>query len=117
MLHVRWALLGEEVRRFFGGRRIYMNKPQLVSYISKQAGINKKAATAVVNAVVGVIQTALKNPQGKIRIADLGTFRVIEMEARRGVNPRTREEMTIPPMKLPRFYAAKSLRETVQGEG
>jgi|WetSurMetagenome_2_1015567.scaffolds.fasta_scaffold939577_1 DNA-binding protein HU-beta len=93
-----------------------MTKPQLVSYISKQTGLTKKAAAQVISAVANVVQSSLQGGQGKIRIADLGTFRVIEISARRGVNPRTGKHMTIPAMRLPRFYAAKALKETVRTE-
>jgi DNA-binding protein HU-beta len=93
-----------------------MTKPQLVSYISKQTGITKKAAAQVIAAVANVVQTSLKDGAGKIRISDLGTFRVIEVGARRGVNPRTGKGMTIPAMRLPRFYAAKALKETVRAQ-
>ena len=37
------------------------------------------------------------------------------MKARNGVNPRTLRKMKIPAMKLPRFRAAKSLKDAVKG--
>ncbi len=87
-----------------------MTKPEMVSLISQKAEISKKAATAVLDTLVGAIHTSLKQKGGKIRISSLGTFKVIEVNARRGVNPRTGKDMTIPAMKLPRFYPAKALK-------
>jgi DNA-binding protein HU-beta len=93
-----------------------MTKPQIISLIAERAEISKKAAGAVLNSIVTTIHGQLKGDKGKVRIADLGTFRVIQMNARKGVNPRTGKNMTIPAMKLPRFTASKALREIVQGK-
>jgi DNA-binding protein HU-beta len=93
-----------------------MTKPQIISLIAERAEISKKAAGAVLNSIVTTIHGQLKGAKGKVRIADLGTFRVIHMNARKGVNPRTGKKMTIPAMTLPRFTASKALREIVQGK-
>jgi DNA-binding protein HU-beta len=90
-----------------------MTKPEIVSLISEKADISKKAATVVLDAIINAIHDSLSTQGGRIRISDLGTFRVVEMNARRGVNPRTGEDMIIPPMRLPRFTPSKSLREAV----
>lgn len=91
-----------------------MKKPDIVTAISERAEISKKAATVVLDTIVNAIHSSLKDGGGKIRIPSLGTFRVLEMNERRGVNPRTGQEMTIPAMRLPRFSPAKSLREVVR---
>ncbi len=93
-----------------------MTKPQLITYIARKVGITKKTAALVLDTVATVVRSSLQDGQGKIRISDLGTFRVIEVKARRGVNPRTGEEMTIPAMKLPRFYPARALKEAIKGQ-
>jgi len=94
----------------------FMTKPEMISLISERADITKKAAGEVLNAIVSTIHNQLKGDRGKVRISELGTFRVIQMNARRGVNPRTGKKMTIPAMRLPRFTASKALREIVQGK-
>lgn len=91
-----------------------MTKPEIVTMISEHAEITKKAAGIVLNTIVNTIQASLKSGKGSIRISNLGTFRVIEMQARRGVNPRTGQAMTIPPMRLPRFTPAKALKDAVR---
>jgi DNA-binding protein HU-beta len=92
-----------------------MTKPELVSLISEKADITKKAATKALDTFVGAISASLKERNRKIRVADLGTFRVIEVKARKGVNPRTGRPMTIPAMRLPRFSAAKALKQSARG--
>jgi DNA-binding protein HU-beta len=90
-----------------------MTKPEIVQLISERAGISKKEATQALEAFVGTIHNSLKARNGRIRISELGTFRVVEMNARRGVNPQTLKEMRIPPMRLPRFSPAKALKRVV----
>ncbi|MEW6139236.1 MAG: HU family DNA-binding protein [Thermodesulfobacteriota bacterium] len=90
-----------------------MTKPEIVAFVSQQADISKKTASAVLDSLVMVIHESLKS-KGKIKIASLGTFRVLDLHARRGVNPRTGDEMTIPAMRVPRFTPAKALRKAVK---
>ncbi len=93
-----------------------MTKPEIVSIISQQADISKKAAAAFLDSFVNTIHSSLTTPKGKIRISSLGTFRVIEVNPRRGVNPRTGKDMIIPAMRLPRFTPSKALKKVVQGK-
>ena len=92
-----------------------MTKPEMISLISEKADITKTAASRVLDTFVGIVHSSLQGDAGKIRISSLGTFRVVEMEARRGVNPRTGKDMTIPAMRVPRFTPAKALKELVRG--
>jgi DNA-binding protein HU-beta len=92
-----------------------MTKPEIITLISERADISKKAAARVLDTFVDAVHTSLNDKVGKIRISSLGTFRVVEMEARRGVNPRTGKDMIIPAMRVPRFTPAKALKEIVKG--
>ncbi len=91
-----------------------MTKLQLTEHIAKQAGISKKAAVKVLDVFVGAIREALQGKDKRMRVASLGTFRVIETMARTGVNPRTLKKMTIPAMALPRFTPSIALKEAVR---
>jgi DNA-binding protein HU-beta len=91
-----------------------MTKAELVSQIAKDADITKKAAITALNAIVGAVHKALKKKDGSIRIANLGTFKVIKRKARSGVNPQTRQKIKIPAGKAPRFSASKALKETAK---
>ena len=91
-----------------------MNTPEVVSSVAKNANLSKKEATAVVKSLTRIIHESLKK-HGEIRIAGLGTFRVLAMKARNGVNPRTLLKMKIPAMKSPRFRPATALKKAVKG--
>ncbi len=91
-----------------------MNTPEVVSSVAENANLSKKVATAVVKSLTRIIHESLKK-HGEIRIAGLGTFWVLDMKTRNGVNPRTLGKMKIPAMKLPRFRAASALKDAVKG--
>jgi DNA-binding protein HU-beta len=91
-----------------------MTKAELVDRIADEAAITKKAASAALDAVVQAVHDSLAKKEGKIRIADLGTFKVVKRKARTGVNPQTRKKIKIPAMKVPRFTPSLALRESVK---
>lgn len=92
-----------------------MTKSEIVARIAESAKITKKAAAAALNSIVTAVYESLKKADGKIRIADLGTFSVTKRKARDGVNPRTGKKIRIPAMKVPRFSASKALKEAAKG--
>ncbi len=91
-----------------------MTKAELVNLMAKEAGITKKAAASALDALVGAVQKSLKKKDGKIRISDLGTFKVVKRKARTGVNPQTQKKIKIPAMKVPRFSASKALKDAAK---
>jgi DNA-binding protein HU-beta len=91
-----------------------MTKPDIVAHIAKNANLSKKKANEALEALVDKIHDSLSNGNGKIRISELGTFRVLEKQERAGVNPRTMKKMKIPSMRVPRFTPSKSLKELVK---
>ncbi len=91
-----------------------MTKAELVAHMAEEAGVTKKAAAQALNAIVTAVHESLKKKDGKIRIADLGTFRVIKKKARMGVNPQTRQKIKIPAAKVPRFTASRALRDAAK---
>ena len=91
-----------------------MTMLELVGRISTEAGISKKAAAAALKAIIGAVHDSLKKKDGKIRISDLGTFRVLHRKARAGVNPRTQKKIKIPAMNVPRFNASKALKDAAK---
>ncbi|MBR1736076.1 MAG: HU family DNA-binding protein, partial [Firmicutes bacterium] len=50
-----------------------------------------------------------------VRLVGFGTFDVLDRAEHEGRNPRTKEPMTIPASKAPRFRAGKALKDAVNG--
>lgn len=89
-----------------------MNKTELVASVAEKAGMTKKDAEKVINAVFSSIEEALAN-NDKVQIIGFGTFEVKTREERKGRNPQTGKEITIPASKSPVFKAGKGLKDVV----
>ena len=89
-----------------------MNKNELVDAVAAAADMTKADATKAVEAVFESITRSLKKG-GEVRLVGFGTFHVTSRAASIGRNPRTGEEIMIPPSKLPKFKAGKGLKDAV----
>ena len=89
-----------------------MNKTELVAAIAGNAGISKKDAESALKAFTDVVADELKKG-GKVQLVGFGTFEVSERAAREGLNPATKEKITIPACKAPKFKAGKALKDMV----
>jgi len=91
-----------------------MTKQDLVNAAASQAGVTKKAASMVLEAMLETITKSLKKGEN-VTVTGFGTFRVSKRAARKGVNPRNpNEQIKIPAMKLPAFKAGKTLKDAVR---
>ena len=89
-----------------------MNKAELIAAIAAKTGDTKKGAEASVNAFVDVVTEALTEGD-KVQLVGFGSFEVRKRAARKGRNPRTKEEIKIPASKAPVFKAGKALKDLV----
>ncbi|NLK68350.1 MAG: HU family DNA-binding protein [Clostridiaceae bacterium] len=89
-----------------------MNKTELVSAIAAKSGLSKKNSELALNAMISSIEDSLVAGE-KVVLVGFGTFEVKQRAERKGRNPQTREEITIPASKAPVFKAGKGLKEKV----
>ena len=90
-----------------------MNKADLINALAAKNEISKKDAEKAVNAVLGLIEDALKNGE-KVQIMGFGSFEVKERAARTGKNPATGATIQIPASKAVVFKAGKALKDSIQ---
>ncbi len=90
-----------------------MNKQDLVDMLANKTGMTKKAASEALETLLDAITDSLKNGD-KVTITGFGTFEVRSRKARKGRNPQTGEEITIPARNVAAFRAGKSLKEAVK---
>ena len=90
-----------------------MNKGDLVSAIANKAGFTLKDADEAYRAFVSSIAEALKNGE-EVSLAGFGTFKVKERAARKGINPQTKQTITIPASKMPSFKFGKCFRDLLK---
>ncbi len=90
-----------------------MNKAAIVDAVHAVLGGTKVQAEQAVDAVVSSILYTLKKGD-EVSIAGLGIFSVKQRAAREARNPRTGESINVPAMKVPKFRAAKALKDAVK---
>jgi len=89
-----------------------MNKTELVSAIAEKANLSKKDAEKAIAAFTETVTDALKAGD-KIQLVGFGTFEVRERAARTGINPQTKQTITIAASKNPVFKAGKAFKDAV----
>ncbi|MCK5592457.1 MAG: HU family DNA-binding protein [Candidatus Pacebacteria bacterium] len=90
-----------------------MNKQAIIEAVHEKVGGTKVSAEQAVDTVVDSIVNTLKGGE-EVSIAGLGIFSVKQRAARTARNPRTGEPIQVPAMKVPKFRAAKALKEAVK---
>jgi len=90
-----------------------MNKADIAEKIHQKLGGTKVQAEEVVDTMIDSIVGTLKTG-GEVSIAGLGIFSTKTRAARQARNPRTGESISVPSMKVPKFRAAKALKEAVK---
>ena len=89
-----------------------MNKSDLVSSIAEKAEISKKDAEIALTAFLESVEETLSQGE-KVQLVGFGSFEVRERAERKGRNPQTKEEITIPAARAPVFKAGKALKDTI----
>jgi len=90
-----------------------MNKASIVDAVHAKLGGTKVAAEEAVDTMIDSIVNSLKKGD-EVSIAGLGIFSVKQRAARTARNPRTGESIKISAMRVPKFRAAKALKEAVK---
>ena len=87
-----------------------MNKADLINAIAAESGLSKADSKKALDAFVSSVTGALKGGD-KVSLVGVGTFSVSE---RTGINPSTKQAITIPAKKVAKFKAGAELSEAVE---
>ena len=90
-----------------------MNKAAIVEAVHGVLGGTKVQAEQAVDTLISSIVDSLKKGE-EVSIAGLGIFSVKMRAARQARNPRTGETIEVPAMRVPKFRAAKALKDAVK---
>ena len=97
-----------------------MTKTDLIDAVAEETGLTKKDTGKVLNTTIETVMDYLgeeaKNSEDNrdnVQIIGFGTFEVSDRAERKGRNPQTGEEITIPERKVPTFRAGKTFKESV----
>ena len=94
-----------------------MNKNDLVKAVASKAGVTKKDAETVVDALSAVVTEALVAGD-KVALPGIGTFETVEVAERTGtirMGARKGETYVTPAHKAPKLKMAKALKDAVHG--
>lgn len=83
-----------------------MNKKELIQLVAAKCGMPQAEASKSLSAILETISEVLTTEES-IVLQNFGTFSVKERAARRGINPKTKQSLDIPAMKVIRFKASK----------
>lgn len=89
-----------------------MNQSELIAQVAAAAEVSKTDAEHILKTASEVVQQALAGGDDVV-LPGLGKFSVNERAARTGRNPATGEEIKIAAKRVPKFSAAKALKDAV----
>ncbi len=99
-----------------------MTKTELIDVVAEKTDLTKKDTGNIVNTTIDTIIEYLSSEASKneanrdnVQIIGFGTFEVKDRSSRKGRNPQTGEEITIPARTVPVFRAGKTFKESVDG--
>ncbi len=90
-----------------------MNKADIIDKVHEVVGGTRADAERSMETAISCIVDTLKDGN-EVSIAGLGIFSAKMRNARQGRNPRTGEAIQIPAMRVPKFRAAKALKDAVK---
>ena len=81
----------------------------LSKMIAEKHSISQKKAHEIITSLFDIISDEIKN-ENRVFIRNFGVFKVVQTKERKGRNPRTGTEITIPARKVIRFVPSKPLK-------
>ena len=93
-----------------------LTKDQIVGSLETRLGISRSESSRLVESMLETIKAALARGED-VLISGFGKFCVNQKTARRGRNPATGEELTLPPRRVVTFRCSPFLKDRVNGKG
>lgn len=90
-----------------------MNKADLINAIAEEAGLSRKVAKNALEASIKTISNTLI-AGNKVSLVGFGSFSVSERSSRLGINPKTKESITIEAKKVVKFKAGTDLTDAIK---
>ncbi|MEG0033460.1 MAG: HU family DNA-binding protein [Mucinivorans sp.] len=85
-----------------------MNKKELAAQVAKETGLTIVVTTKTIDAVFETIKAGLEKGESTT-LMGFGNFAISSRKERRGVNPSTKQPMTIPARKVVKFSSSKAI--------
>jgi|SaaInlLV_10m_DNA_2_1039722.scaffolds.fasta_scaffold00147_35 DNA-binding protein HU-beta len=92
----------------------HMNKSELIDALSEETTFSKKDIAKVLAAFTRIVERTLQKGE-KVAMTGFGTYWISHRPERVGINPATKERISLPAVSVPRFKPGKHLKEQVRG--
>ena len=92
-----------------------LTKAALIKEVAHVAGLTRKCAEIIVDAVFGSIVETLHRGE-KVELRGFGSFRLRRREPHRGRNPRTGDRVDVPSKRVAYFKPGKELKGLINRE-
>ena len=89
-----------------------MRKKEVIKELRENFGIKANVAGEVYDYFFNAV-TARIQKNGKVALSGIGTLKVVQRAERKGRNPQTGEELTIPARNALKFSAASAIKEAI----
>lgn len=89
-----------------------MNRKEFINEVVQERGGTKRQAEKYLDSFLEIIQDVVAQGES-VNFVGFGSFKLVEVKERNGVNPQTRESIVIPAHKKPVFSAGKNFKEAV----
>ena len=97
-----------------------MTKTELIDAVAEKTGLTKKDTKKTVDTTIETIMEYLgeeakkaEDNRDNVQIIGFGTFEARDRAERKGRNPQTGEDITIPERTVPTFRYGKTFKESV----
>lgn len=89
-------------------------RSDLSEAVYREVGLSRNESSEMVETILEHIASAMARGE-TVKISSFGTFTVRDKGARMGRNPKTGEEVPIPPRRVPVFRASHIMKNRVNG--
>jgi len=89
-----------------------MNKKEISETIYERLEVRRFEAYNFIDLLIEVITENLGNNK-KVVMSRFGTFKVVERQKKRVLNPNNQAPMFIPSRKIVKFYPSRNLRDLI----
>lgn len=90
-----------------------MNKSELINAMAEKSGLSKNDTKKALEAFVASVEDALMNGD-RVSLIGFGTFVTVEKSERIGINPATKEQISIPAKKVVKFKPGTEFSDKIK---
>lgn len=89
-----------------------MNRIELIEHLAEEHELPKAEARRIIDTLTNAIVTSVKKGDG-LSLVGFGTFKRVQMAARKGFNPQSKTAIKIPARTVVKFVPGTKFRDAI----